>query len=1132
MSNYDDELDMDSRNSLSLIINRIAKSSTVLEFGPANGRMTKYLKETLGCNVYAVELDKEAAKDAAPFCEDMLVADIEKFKWLKKYQHIEFDYIIFADVLEHLYDPQAVLTKAKTLLKADGSVLMSLPNIAHNAIIMDLLNDKFTYRKTGLLDNTHIRFFTKNTLEELVTSCGLEIAFETASYVEPSNTEFKNSYTDLDDHIAKFLRDRDFGEVYQFIFEAKLTAPLLEIDFFLEDLASLYIDTGKGFNELEKVTITYNSQSDKTINFTLEEGFNNVTAVRIDPLEMDLSLKVKNLIVNGIDETNNINHNGITTDSHELKFLNNDPQLSINLDVPVTLKSVVLEYEYLTRSYTTKDDKIELYAQTVKNQEKQLQDKDNHLEKQAQDVEELNMKIFNLEEEIQSMRLVNRINRFFGVYRATEFFRKDLPNEYSLHFDSAGYLKANPDVAKAVDDGVQESAATHFCEHGFDEILRGGRKLLENIPFYNDEDYKNTRTDVTKAIDDGSFKYSHFVHYLLHGHKENLKQNKWKILKHIKNKPGSVKLGIQVLKNQGLKVLIQKIKRVNTLPISSSENKYKYIEPELTAEIKNELEGFVTPPLISIIMPVYNVDPKWLELAIKSIENQWYENWELCIVDDKSTNKKTVYFLNNITSKKIKVKYSEQNGNISVASNEGLSIASGDYVALMDNDDELTPDALYEAVKVINSVGAEFIYSDEDKLELDGTFSDPHFKPDFAPDMFLSQNYLSHLGIIKKELIDKVNGFTVGLEGAQDYDLYLKVLEHTDKIHHIQKVLYHWRKIPGSTAAEFGEKSYAQEAGRKSLENAIKRRKIDASVENGITAGTYKVNYAIVGEPLVSIIIPFKDKPELLTMCIESILDKTTYQNWEIIGISNNSEEKATFAEMDRLQALDDRIHFHEYNIPFNYSAINNFAVNEYAKGEHVLLLNNDIEIITPEWIEAMLQFSQRENTGCVGAKLYYPNDTIQHAGVIIGLGGLAGHSYKYFPINQPGYFKRLILIQNFSAVTAACLMIKKSIFEEVKGLNEQDLKIAFNDVDFCLRVREAGYLNVFTPYCEAYHHESVSRGLEDTEEKKMRFKNEVEFVRKRHNNILENGDPYYNPNLTLDREAFSYAQSLRTELI
>jgi hypothetical protein len=388
--------------------------------------------------------------------------------------------------------------------------------------------------------------------------------------------------------------------------------------------------------------------------------------------------------------------------------------------------------------------------------------------------------------------------------------------------------------------------------------------------------------------------------------------------------------------------------------------------------------------------------------------------------------------------------------------------------------------------------------------------------------MFLSQNYISHFSIIKRELIDKTDGFKFGLEGSQDYDLYLKILEHTKKIYHIPKVLYHWRKITGSTAVKFSEKSYAQESGKKAIENAIKRRDIDAKVSNEKYSGTYRVKYKIVGNPLISIILPFKDKPELLTMCIEAILNKSTYKNFEIIGISNDSIETETFYEMKRLKSLDNRIKFYEYNIAFNYSKINNYAVDNYANGKHIILLNNDIEIISSDWIESMLEHSQRDDVGCVGAKLYYPNNTIQHAGIIVGLGGVAGHSHKYYDKNYSGYFNRLNIIQNVSAVTGACLMVKKSIYREIDGLNEKNLSIAFNDVDFCLRVQEKGYRNIFTPYCEAYHYESISRGFEDNPKKIARFNSEIEYIKKRHKKILQNGDPYYNRNLTLDREDFT----------
>jgi glycosyltransferase involved in cell wall biosynthesis/SAM-dependent methyltransferase len=781
-----------------------------------------------------------------------------------------------------------------------------------------------------------------------------------------------------------------------------------------------------------------------------------------------------------------------------------------------------LSAEKRTVSIQSQAQQIQEKDAHIENQAQQIKDKDVHIENQAQQIQEKDAHIENQAQRFRSLGLKNRVKRFLGMYQSTSLFRKELPNSFAKHFDSKGYLKANPDIAAEINKGILKSGLDHFCNISFEEVLRGDRKLLESLPFYNDENYKFIRTDVTEAIAEDRFEYSHFVHYLLYGHREILKQNRYKTLKYIKNNPRSIIKGLRVLKNQGFKILLQKVKKINYPHNVTLDNSYKYIVPELTDTINAEIQSFEKKPLISIIMPVYNVSPKWLDLAIKSIESQWYENWELCIADDNSTNKKTITYLKAIENKKTKIKFLKQNGNISMASNEALSLTSGEYITLMDNDDELTPDALYEVVKSINKYNADFIYSDEDKIEVDGSFSTPHFKPDFSPDMFLSTNYLSHLGVIKKELITTVNGFEVGLEGAQDYDLYLKCLEHTDKIQHISKVLYHWRKIPGSTAAEFSEKSYAQDAGLNALKNAIKRRDINAQVFIGMHSGIYRIKYDLKEKPLVSIIIPFKDKPELLTMCIESILKKTTYSNFEIIGISNNSEEKETFLEMSRLKSLDKRINFYEYNVPFNYSDINNYAVNNFSNGQHIILLNNDVEIISPDWIESLLEFSQREDVGVVGAKLFYPNDTIQHGGVIIGLGGVAAHSHKDFPRNAKGYFCRLVLIQNLSALTAACFMIKKSIFKEIDGLNEQDLKIAFNDVDFCLRVGEKGYLNVFTPYCEAYHHESISRGLEDTREKRKRFASEIEYIKNRHKKILDHGDPFYNHNLSLDAEDFS----------
>jgi GT2 family glycosyltransferase len=548
--------------------------------------------------------------------------------------------------------------------------------------------------------------------------------------------------------------------------------------------------------------------------------------------------------------------------------------------------------------------------------------------------------------------------------------------------------------------------------------------------------------------------------------------------------------------------------------------------PEImdSEQARRDIARWSRQPLISIIMPVYNVEPRWLEAAIRSVTQQIYPNWELCMADDGSTCAETLATLRQIDHPRCKVKFLDRNQGIAGASNAALALATGDYLAFLDHDDELTVDALYHVVKAINEQDPDLIYSDEDKLSLEDYHLEPHFKPDYSPDLILSTNYICHLSVYRKALLEQVaeQGRYVreGLEGSQDYDLVLRALDHTDRIYHIPRILYHWRMIPGSTAARYDSKNHAWEAGRRAVEDALQRRGVAGAALQGQYPGSYRVKRALQGQPLISMLIPFRDQPDLLRACLDSILEKTTYPHFELIGISNNSVAPETFTVMERYAAVDRRIRFLRHDVPFNYAAINNFAAAQ-TTGEHLLLLNNDITVITPDWLESLLEHSQRPEVGAVGAKLYYQDDTVQHGGVIVGVGGIAGHAHKNFPRHHPGYFMRLGLIQNLSAVTAACLMVKKSLYTLVGGMDEQHLAVAFNDVDFCLRLRERGYLNIYTPYCELYHHESKTRGYEDTPQKQQRFIQEIAYMRKRHAAILHKGDPYYNPNLPLDRDDF-----------
>ena len=567
-----------------------------------------------------------------------------------------------------------------------------------------------------------------------------------------------------------------------------------------------------------------------------------------------------------------------------------------------------------------------------------------------------------------------------------------------------------------------------------------------------------------------------------------------------------------------------------TLPSLDYEEWIETVEtPSLPdkGDVKVILETMQKPPLISVVMPVYNPEEVYLRACIDSVLEQSYPYWELCIADDKSPKEHVQRVLREYEAKdpRVKVVYRQQNGHISAASNSALQIAIGEFVALLDHDDALPEHALLFMAQTIHSQpNARILYSDEDKLNAKGERFEPHFKSDWNPDLFFSQNYVSHLGVYHHDLLKKISGFRLGVEGSQDQDLLLRCLPHVqaDQIVHIPRVLYHWRTVEGSTALASGEKSYTTDAGIKALQDYFATRQPGVKVEAGRVPNTYRVCYPIPEPaPLVSLLIPTRDRRSLTETAVRSILEKSTYTNYEILILDNGSVEAETLEFFSQIQEEDHRVKVLAYDYPFNYSAINNFGAR-HAKGTIIGLINNDIEVINPEWLTEMVSHSLRPEIGCVGAKLYYPNDTLQHGGVILGIGGVANHSHKHFSRTHPGYFARLVCTQNYSAVTAACLLIRKEIFDAVEGLDEENLKVAFNDVDFCLKVREAGYRNLWTPYAELYHYESISRGAEDSPEKIARFTREVNFMKSKWGKHLE-VDPFYSKNLTKDREDFSF---------
>ncbi|MGV8931090.1 MAG: glycosyltransferase family 2 protein [Luteimonas sp.] len=523
-------------------------------------------------------------------------------------------------------------------------------------------------------------------------------------------------------------------------------------------------------------------------------------------------------------------------------------------------------------------------------------------------------------------------------------------------------------------------------------------------------------------------------------------------------------------------------------------------------------------PLISILLPVYQTPERWLRRCIESVIAQAYPQWQLCIVDDASSDGRIMEVLEEFacSDDRIDVMRRDVNGHISAASNSALEMARGDYVALLDHDDELRPHALLEMAEIIGATPeVALVYSDEDKIDADGRRFDPYFKPDFDPDLLRSQNYVCHFTAIDADLVRDVGGFRIGFEGSQDHDLILRCTERLQpaQIKHIPKVLYHWRAIPGSTALTRDAKDYASSAGARAVGEHLDRCYPDARIEE-LSHGHYRVRWPLTAPaPKVSLIIPTRDKVELLRMCIESIFVRTAYPSFEIVVVDNQSSDPESLAYLAELEHRD-RVKVLRYDAPFNYSAINNWAVSQ-CDGAIIGLVNNDIEVISPDWLEEMVSQAVRPGVGAVGAMLYYPNDTIQHAGVVLGVHGVAAHRYAGMPRGYPGHGGRARVAQQLSAVTGACLLVRRETFDRVDGLDES-LQVAFNDIDFCLRLGEAGYRNIWTPFAELYHHESASRGSEDNDEKKQRFAGEVDLMLRRWGTKLLN-DPAYNPNLSLE---------------
>ena len=586
--------------------------------------------------------------------------------------------------------------------------------------------------------------------------------------------------------------------------------------------------------------------------------------------------------------------------------------------------------------------------------------------------------------------------------------------------------------------------------------------------------------------------------------------------------PYTIQKGFRYLKHYGIKefwIRLHERFEPEEVPYGPWYEAYVPDEETLNRQRKRK---FLNAPLISVVVPAYHTPPLFLRQMLDSLIAQTYGGWELCIANGSPDDKEMEAVLEEYEKRDSRIRHENLKENLGIAENTNAAfrMAKGEFIGLLDHDDLLAPNALYEiALALEKNPEADVVYTDEDKVTTDlKEYFQPHLKPDFNLDLLRSNNYICHFFTVRREIVEQVGGFRKEFDGAQDYDFIFRCTEEARKILHIPEILYHWRTHKESTADNPASKMYAFEAGKRAIEAHLKRTGTDGEVSHTPDLGFYRVKYPVKGEPLISIIIPNKDEKESLEACLKSIWEKTTYKNYEIIVVENNSTSDEIFRYYKEISKKGVRLL--RWKKEFNYSAINNFGA-AHAKGEFLLFLNNDVTVITPDWLTELAGLCQRKEVGAAGVKLLYPDNTIQHAGCVIGIGGIAGHMFVDMPANRTGYLHKASLLQDMSAVTAACMIMKKQVFDQVGGFTEE-LAVAFNDVDLCLKINKAGSLVVYDPYVQLYHMESKTRGAEDSKEKVRRFQTEIEYMRCHWLDILKNGDPYYNKNLSLTKWNYS----------
>lgn len=923
----------------------------------------------------------------------------------------------------------------------------------------------------------------------------------------------------------------------------------------------VFYDYGEGIKEENSYYLKLDNTKDSTLKFEIPVKY-GLKNLRIDPASESCLVKIENLLIESQEYSQaNFVTNGNFINQNTIIYVTEDPQLTL-YNFPEEIKNVLIEFEVklLSKDVAIQISKILSERNLLIEKSKTLTEQLNEL-KHQKDVETLAL-INQKKDEIKRLSLQkdNEINSLLSqkdneinlllLQKDNEInsllSQKDneinllLSQKESLTLEihkNENQIKHLKELIESNNLKVSELSATiNDKEEYIVKQARENSKLKKNNELLNNElndfkthynaainqrekykeDFNNIQNMYNEISNSASWKATKPVRIILDSSKKVLKSNKY---------THNICKGIKCLNQNGLKYTINKVK-------DKIDNKASYKNFILSnilsqEELENQKNfNFDSKIKFSILVPLYNTPEKFLREMIESVISQTYSNWELCLADGSDiehSNVEKICLGYSKSDSRIIYKKLEKNLGISDNTNVCIDMSSGDYIGLFDHDDLLHPSVLYENMIVIDKEHPDYIYTDEATFE--GEISNiitMHFKPDFAVDNLRANNYICHFSVFKKELLSKCGRFNKEFDGSQDHDLILRLTEKAEYIVHIPKILYYWRSHPNSVAADINSKTYAIDAGKRAVAAHLKRCNLEGTIESTKAFPTiFRIKYSIKSNDLISIIIPNSDHIEDLKICIDSILEKSTYKNFEIIIVENNSIEDKTFKYYEKLKAYEN-IKIVIWKGKFNYSAINNFGVSE-SKGNYILLLNNDTEVITPEWIEELLMYAQRDNVGAVGAKLYYEDDTIQHAGIVLGLGAdrVAGHTHYKCHKDNLGYMGRLFYAQDVTAVTAACMMLKKDVYKKVNGLDE-NFEVAFNDVDLCMKIRKENYLIVFNPYAELYHYESKTRGLENTLEKKERFNKEVSIFKSKWSEELKKGDPYYNPNFSLDKSDFS----------